>query len=113
MVGWDRSNASVRSQTHASPPSPEATKELLSYDKLVIGTGALPVRPPITGLNQIGPAEGVHLLPSMGDTFAVMRTLEEAAPESAVIVGAGYIGPANGRRAHHSRPARHPDGAIA
>ena len=28
----------------------------------------------------------------MGDTFAVMRTLEQAAPASAVIVGAGYIG---------------------
>jgi NADPH-dependent 2,4-dienoyl-CoA reductase/sulfur reductase-like enzyme len=28
----------------------------------------------------------------MGDTFAVMRTLETAAPASAVIVGAGYIG---------------------
>jgi NADPH-dependent 2,4-dienoyl-CoA reductase/sulfur reductase-like enzyme len=67
-------------------------EELLSYDKLVVGTGAVPVRPPITGLNQLGPAEGVHLLHSMGDTFALMRTLEEAAPESAVIVGAGYIG---------------------
>ena len=28
----------------------------------------------------------------MGDTFAVMRTLEQAAPGSAVIIGAGYIG---------------------
>ena len=28
----------------------------------------------------------------MGDTFAVTRTLEQAAPASAVIVGAGYIG---------------------
>ena len=28
----------------------------------------------------------------MGDTFAVMRTLEEKAPATAVIVGAGYIG---------------------
>ena len=28
----------------------------------------------------------------MGDTFAVMRTLEERAPASALIVGAGYIG---------------------
>jgi len=34
----------------------------------------------------------VHLLHSMGDTFAVMRTLENTAPASAVIVGAGYIG---------------------
>jgi NADPH-dependent 2,4-dienoyl-CoA reductase/sulfur reductase-like enzyme len=70
----------------------DGTEELLSYDKLVAGTGAIPVRPPITGLNQLGPAEGVHLLHSMGDTFSLMRTLEEAAPASAVIVGAGYIG---------------------
>ena len=71
------------------------TEELISYDKLVIGTGAVPVRPPISGLHDpdiLGPADGVHLLHSMGDTFALMRTLEEASPASAVIVGAGYIG---------------------
>ena len=28
----------------------------------------------------------------MGDTFALMRTLEEQSPGSALIVGAGYIG---------------------
>jgi NADPH-dependent 2,4-dienoyl-CoA reductase/sulfur reductase-like enzyme len=71
---------------------PDGTEDLISYDQLVIGTGALPARPPIAGLGELGPAQGVHLMHSMGDTFAVMRTLEEAAPESAVIVGAGYIG---------------------
>jgi NADPH-dependent 2,4-dienoyl-CoA reductase/sulfur reductase-like enzyme len=67
-------------------------EELLGYDKLIVGTGAVPVRPPIGGLDALGAADGVHLLHSMGDTFAVMRTLETAAPASAVIVGAGYIG---------------------
>ncbi len=70
-------------------------EELLGYDKLIIGTGAVPVRPPIVGLagpGAVGPGDGVHLLHSMGDTFAVMATLEQAAPASAVIVGGGYIG---------------------
>jgi NADPH-dependent 2,4-dienoyl-CoA reductase/sulfur reductase-like enzyme len=71
---------------------PDGSDELIGYDKLVVGTGALPARPPIGGLDALGPADGLHLLHSMGDTFAVMQTLEQAAPASAVIVGAGYIG---------------------
>ncbi len=68
---------------------------LLSYDELVVGTGAVSQVPPIEGVSgdgALGGDDGVHLLHSMGDTFAVMRTLEEARPSSAVIVGAGYIG---------------------
>jgi len=70
-------------------------EEVLSYDKLIVGTGAVPVRPRIqgmTGPGALGLDDGVHLLHSMGDTFAVTRTLDQAAPASAVIVGAGYIG---------------------
>jgi len=70
-------------------------EELIGYDQLIIGTGALPVRPRIAGLDRpdgLGPGDGVHVLHSMGDTFAVMRTLTETSPASAVIVGAGYIG---------------------
>ncbi|MFZ0250582.1 MAG: FAD-dependent oxidoreductase [Acidimicrobiales bacterium] len=67
----------------------------IPYDKLVVGTGAGSARPPIEGLvgpDALGPADGVHLLHSMGDTFELVRTLEESQPASAVIVGAGYIG---------------------
>ena len=75
--------------------APDGGEELLGYDKLVVGTGAVPVRPPISGLagpGALGSDDGVHLLHSMGNTFAVMDTLERTAPASAVIVGAGYIG---------------------
>ena len=67
-------------------------EEVIGYDQLIIGTGAVPIRPPIQGLSELGPGDGVHLLHSMGDTFALMATLDQAAPASAVIVGAGYIG---------------------
>jgi len=70
----------------------DGREDLIGYDQLVIGTGAVPVRPPIRGLDNLGPADGVHLLHTMGDTLAVMRTLTEQGPASALIVGAGYVG---------------------
>ncbi|GAA2788155.1 FAD-dependent oxidoreductase [Mycolicibacterium pallens] len=67
----------------------------LDYDALVVGTGAVSARPPLAGLvgpDALGPAEGVHLLHSMGDTFEVMGSLTRRDPKTAVIIGAGYIG---------------------
>jgi NADPH-dependent 2,4-dienoyl-CoA reductase/sulfur reductase-like enzyme len=59
----------------------------LSYDRLVIGTGAVPVRPPIDGLD----LPGVHMLHTMADTFALQQALTSGA-RSVIIVGGGYIG---------------------
>jgi len=70
-------------------------ERLLPYDALVIGTGAVSQTPPIHGIcgdGALGWDDGVHLLHSMDDTFAITRTLEDARPSSALIVGAGYIG---------------------
>ena len=64
----------------------------LDYDELVVGTGALPARPPIEGLDQLGVEDGVHLLHSMGDTFDLTASLDGIKPRTALIVGAGYVG---------------------
>ena len=59
----------------------------LRYDKLVVATGAEPVRPPLPGIDN----EGVYQLHTIGDSLALNDALARH-PASAVIVGAGYIG---------------------
>jgi NADPH-dependent 2,4-dienoyl-CoA reductase/sulfur reductase-like enzyme len=64
----------------------------IAYDELIVGTGALPAFAGIAGLSDLGPDDGVHVLHSMGDTFALERHLTERDPRTAVIIGAGYVG---------------------
>jgi len=72
--------------------NPDGTTEQLPYDELVVGTGALPSHAGITGLEGLGPDDGVHVMHSMGDTFALDKHLDERDSKSAIIVGAGYVG---------------------
>ena len=67
-------------------------EDRIRYDELVVGTGAVPAHAGIAGLDVLGPDDGVHVIHSMGDTFALERHLVERAPASAIIVGAGYVG---------------------
>lgn len=74
---------------------PDGRGAALTYDALVIGTGAVSVLPPVDGLtgrDALGPADGVHTLHTIGDGNAVMDSLHRRAAATAVIVGAGYIG---------------------
>jgi len=60
----------------------------VTYDKLVIGTGATSRHPRIKGLD----LPGVYFLRWMGDSFQVHQHLTDHNPESAIIIGGGYIG---------------------
>lgn len=59
-----------------------------SYDKLVIATGARPIRPDMPGAD----AAGVHGVQTLDDGQALIDSLTRARGRRAVVVGAGYIG---------------------
>ena len=59
-----------------------------SYDKLVIATGARPIRPSLPGVD----APGVHGVQTLDDGQALLDTLGTTEGRRAVVVGAGYIG---------------------
>ncbi|GAA0460559.1 FAD-dependent oxidoreductase [Streptomyces olivaceiscleroticus] len=63
-------------------------EEWTAYDKLVIATGATPLRPPLPGID----APGVHGVQTLDDGQALLDTLSRTEGRRAVVVGAGYIG---------------------
>jgi CoA-dependent NAD(P)H sulfur oxidoreductase len=67
---------------------PDGTEHDEPYDRLVIATGAAPVRPPVPGLE----LDGVFVLDVWEDALAVQAYLQRHHPQQAVIVGGGYIG---------------------
>lgn len=58
------------------------------YDKLVVATGARPVRPDLPGIG----APGVHGVQTLDDGQALLDSLSRTEGRRAVVVGAGYIG---------------------
>ncbi|WP_329024406.1 FAD-dependent oxidoreductase [Streptomyces sp. NBC_00690] len=58
------------------------------YDRLVLATGARPVRPPLPGID----APGVHGVQNLDDGQALLDTLAATEGRRAVVIGAGYIG---------------------
>ena len=59
-----------------------------SYDKLLISTGASPVRPPLPGID----LPGIFTLRNVTDTDRIKEYINSHSPRKAVVVGAGFIG---------------------
>lgn len=64
------------------------TTSTVKYDKLLIGTGARPIRPPIPGVD----GEGIHTVQTLEDTARLTAIAESGSAERVVVVGGGYIG---------------------
>lgn len=60
-----------------------------SYDKLILSPGAKPLIPQIKGLDQV---TNVFSLRNIPDVDKIMAYLKAKAPQSATIIGAGFIG---------------------
>jgi len=58
------------------------------FDHLVIATGAVPIRPPVEGID----AKGVYSLRYIEDGVDVRKAIETEGARTAVVVGGGYIG---------------------
>ncbi|WP_274563367.1 FAD-dependent oxidoreductase [Streptomyces spiramyceticus] len=83
VTGIDVAGSRVRSRDLES-----GAESWTGFDKLVIATGARPVRPPLPGID----APGVHGVQTLDDGQALIDTLEQTQGRRAVVVGAGYIG---------------------
>ncbi|MGA3147800.1 MAG: FAD-dependent oxidoreductase [Acidimicrobiales bacterium] len=80
VVAIDRAAATVTTRSTVS-----GREGVVPYDKLVLSTGAAPVRPPIPGY------ERVRTLRTVEDA-ARLATDVDVSPKTAVVIGAGFIG---------------------
>jgi NADPH-dependent 2,4-dienoyl-CoA reductase/sulfur reductase-like enzyme len=59
-----------------------------SFDQLMIATGALPIRPEVSGVD----AEGIYGVNTLQSGIEVRQAVDQQSPKRAVIIGGGYIG---------------------
>lgn len=59
-----------------------------SYDKLVLATGAVPIIPPLPGVD----LPGVYVLHNIPEMDAIENYLADKSPKRVVVVGGGYVG---------------------
>ncbi len=90
VTGFDPEARQVRLATGSGPVQarPATTGDSLSYDALVVASGADPVRPPVPGLD----LDHVFTIRSLDEAVGLRRLLASGTVRRAVVVGAGYIG---------------------
>ncbi len=83
VVAIDTQNKSVSVHNLANGLTYQET-----YDKLVISTGAEPIKPPISGIDD----NRIFSLRSVPDTDQIKNYIDKHQPKKAVVIGGGFIG---------------------
>lgn len=85
----DHTATAIRTDCHqVQVDDQQGRRRSLGYDRLVVATGAEPVRPTMPGVD----LPGVYVLHTMDDSFRVHEHLASHTVTEAAIVGSGYIG---------------------
>lgn len=83
VTSIDRQNKTVTVQDLAA-----GTTYTETYDKLILSPGAHPVSPELEGMD----SPRIFTLRTVEDTFAIYDFIQNAKPDSATVVGGGFIG---------------------
>jgi len=67
-------------------------KEVVSYDKLMIASGARPIYPPITNLSKDKKYENLFTLRTLEDGRAIREKMLSDKVKNVAVIGAGFIG---------------------
>jgi len=83
VVEIDRAKKEIKVLNHMTG---ETSAE--RYDKLILSPGAMPVRPPLPGID----LDAIFTIRSLPDTDSIKAYVDEKRPKAAVVVGGGFIG---------------------
>ena len=68
--------------------APEGSVYTETYDRLLLSPGAVPVKPPLPGID----SEGIFTLRNVNDTDSIKAYMRDHTVRRAAIIGAGFIG---------------------
>lgn len=83
VVAIDRREKTVQVKNH---PTGKTYTE--GYDKIILSPGAMPLKPPLPGID----SENIFNLRNIPDTDRIKTFVDTRRPETAVVVGGGFIG---------------------
>ncbi|MGB0175105.1 MAG: DsrE/DsrF/DrsH-like family protein [Acholeplasmataceae bacterium] len=93
VVSIDKKKKTVTVKNHQTGDTYTET-----YDKLVLSTGAQPIKPPIDGIQE---AKNLFTLRNIPDMNQIIAHIDTHKPKKAVIIGGGYVGVEVLENLHH------------